>query len=260
MERQPLASGEVEIDVRATGLNFRDVLNTLDMYPGDAGMLGHECSGIVSAVASNVTHVRPGDPILALANASFADYTKTQAEFVVRKPVEMSFEQAATIPIAFLTADYALNTLGQLQTGERVLIHAAAGGVGLAAVQLAMLAGAEIFATAGSPEKRALLHSMGVQHVMDSRSLAFRDEILQETNGAGVHLVLNSLADEFIPASFEALGARALPRNRKARHLVPSTGRSPGQKYRISHYLPGRSDRERSAVDWQPVTAVDRPI
>src|SRR5690606_35736024 len=121
------------------------------------------------------------------------------------KPAQISFEQAATIPITFLTAAYALETLGHMQSGERVLIHAGAGGVGLAAIQLAKLAGAEIFATAGSPEKRDMLTALGVQHVLDSRTLDFADAILKETGGEGLHLVLNSLADEFIPKSLAVL-------------------------------------------------------
>jgi myxalamid-type polyketide synthase MxaB len=212
MQRSPLAAGAVEIAVRATGLNFRDVLNTLGMYPGDAGALGHECSGVVTAVGADVTHLYPGDRVLALASDCFATYAVARQEFVVRKPADMSFEQAATIPIAFLTADYALNSLGRMRPGERVLIHAAAGGVGLAAVQLAQLAGAEIYATAGSPAKREMLTELGVQHVLDSRSLDFADEILRLTQGEGVQLVLNSLADAFIPKSLDvlALGGRFL--------------------------------------------------
>lgn len=205
MQRRPLQPGEVEIAVRATGLNFRDVLNTLGMYPGDAGGLGHECSGVVSAVGEGVTGMSVGEPVLALAADCFATYAVARAEFVMPKPAQISFEQAATIPITFLTAAYALETLGHMQPGERVLIHAGAGGVGLAAIQLAKLAGAEIYATAGSPEKRAMLSALGVQHVMDSRTLEFADTILKQTGGEGVHLVLNSLADEFIPKSLGVL-------------------------------------------------------
>jgi NADPH:quinone reductase-like Zn-dependent oxidoreductase/acyl carrier protein len=117
----------------------------------------------------------------------------------------MGMEDAATIPIVFLTAHYALNHLGRMQAGERVLIHAAAGGVGMAALQLAQRAGAEVFATAGSPEKRALLESLGVRHVMDSRSLDFAGEVLRRTGGEGVDLVLNSLAGEAIPKSLSVL-------------------------------------------------------
>jgi NADPH:quinone reductase-like Zn-dependent oxidoreductase/acyl carrier protein len=131
---------------------------------------------------------------MAVAFQSLGTHAVTPACLVQPKPANLSFEQAATIPIAFLTAYYALNTLGRIRRGERVLIHAAAGGVGLAAVQLAQLAGAEIFATAGSDEKRAMLHTLGVQHVMDSRSLDFAKEIITQTGGQGVDLALNSLA------------------------------------------------------------------
>src|SRR6185369_15044825 len=114
---------------------------------------------------------------------------------------------AATIPIPFLTAEYALNRLARMKAGDRVLIHAATGGVGLAALQIAQRAGAEIFATAGSPEKRQYLQSLGVEHVMNSRTLDFADEIRTRTNGEGIDIVLNSLAGEFIPRSLSTLRA-----------------------------------------------------
>jgi len=117
----------------------------------------------------------------------------------------MSFEDAAGIPMAFLTAYYALHTLARMKAGDRVLIHAAAGGVGLAAVRLAQAAGAEIYASAGNPEKREFLRTLGVRHVMDSRSLEFADEVSTQTGGHGVDIVLNSLAGEFIPKSLSLL-------------------------------------------------------
>jgi NAD(P)-dependent dehydrogenase (short-subunit alcohol dehydrogenase family)/acyl carrier protein len=117
----------------------------------------------------------------------------------------MSFEEAATIPVAFLTAEYALRLIGRLRRGERVLIHGAAGGVGLAAIQIVKRLGGEIFATAGSPEKRDYLRSLGVPHVMDSRTLAFADQVLEITRGEGVDLVLNCLAREAIPRSLGVL-------------------------------------------------------
>jgi NADPH:quinone reductase-like Zn-dependent oxidoreductase len=123
------------------------------------------------------------------------------------KPERLSFEEAATVPIAFFTAHYALSHLGRLAEGERVLIHAAAGGVGQAAVRIAQRVGAEIFATAGSPEKRAFLSSLGIEHVMDSSSLDFADEVMDLTGGDGVDVVLNSLAGEFIPKSLSTLGS-----------------------------------------------------
>lgn len=203
--RQRPGPGQIEIRVQATGLNFKDVMNTLGMYPGDPGPLGGECAGTVVTVGPEVTGIQPGDPVIALAGGSFSTYAIADAALVVPKPSRLSFEEAATIAIPFITAYYTLIHLGGLSAGERVLIHAAAGGVGIAAVQLAQRAGAEIFATAGSPEKRAFLQEMGVQHVMDSRSLDFADEIMQITGGRGVDMVLNSLAGDFIPKSLSVL-------------------------------------------------------
>ncbi len=199
--------GQVEIQVRATGLNFRDVLNVLDLYPGDPGPLGGECAGEVIAVGEGVEHVKPGDHVVALAPASFSSHALTLGEFVAPKPAALSFEEAATIPIAFLSAYYALCRLGRMKAGDRVLIHAASGGVGLAAIQLARQAGAEIFATAGNPRKREYLQSLGIQHVMDSRSLDFAEQIQQATAGEGVDLVLNSLTGETIGSSLSVLRA-----------------------------------------------------
>jgi acyl transferase domain-containing protein/acyl-CoA synthetase (AMP-forming)/AMP-acid ligase II/acyl carrier protein len=199
--------GEVEIRVMDAGLNFRDVMNAAGVYPGGPIPFGAECAGKISSVGAGVTDFKVGDEVLAVANASFGSYTTADARAVVPKPPAFSFGQAATIPIAFLTAYYSLNYLARLSRGERVLIHAAAGGVGLAAVQLAKHAGAEIFATAGSPEKRAYLKSMRVPHIMDSRSLNFADEIMKKTGGKGVDVVLNSLPGEYITRSLSTLGA-----------------------------------------------------
>jgi NADPH:quinone reductase-like Zn-dependent oxidoreductase/acyl carrier protein len=199
---------EVLIEVWASGLNFRDVLKTLGMYPGLDGKaitLGDECAGTIVAIGSNVTDVQIGDAVVAVATHSFGTHVIANAQLVAPKPARMSFEEAATIPIAFLTAAYALEYLGRISSGERVLIHAAAGGVGLAAVQLAQAAGAEIFATAGNDTKRSFLRSLGVQHVLDSRSLAFADQVFAETNGEGVDVVLNSLSGDFIPNSMAIL-------------------------------------------------------
>ncbi len=206
--RRPPGPGEVEIAVEAAGLNFMNVmsaLGTLPGYPAGVGPLGLECAGRVTTVGPGVTYLRAGDPVLAVAPDCLASHAVADARLVRRRPAGLSPEEAATLPVVFLTAHYALHHLGRLRRGDRVLIHAAAGGVGLAAVQLAHHAGAEVFATAGSPEKRSLLETMGVRHVMDSRSLAFRDEVLERTGGEGVDVVLNSLAGEFIPASLGLL-------------------------------------------------------
>jgi NADPH:quinone reductase-like Zn-dependent oxidoreductase/acyl carrier protein len=205
-ERTAPSRGQVAIEVEAIGLNFRDVLNALGMYPGDAGMLGSEFAGRVVAVGPNVDAPLVGDRVMGVGAGTFATSVVTAAALVVPVPPGMTSEAAATIPIAFLTAYCALRDLAGLQRGERVLIHAAAGGVGLAAVALARQAGAEVFATAGSPEKRALLGSLGVTHVLDSRSLDFTEAVLEATGGRGVDVVLNSLTGDFIPASLRALG------------------------------------------------------
>jgi len=197
--------GQVEIRVKATGLNFRDVLNVLDLYPGDPGPLGGECSGEVVAVGPGVDHVKIGDSVVALAAASFASYVITPAQFVGLKPEHLSFEEAATIPICFMTVHLALHRLGKVGVGERVLIHAATGGVGMAAIQMARHAGAEIFATAGSEQKREFLRSLGIVHVMDSRSLDFQQQIMQATQNEGVDLVINSLTGEAIGAGLSVL-------------------------------------------------------
>ncbi|NUO79359.1 SDR family NAD(P)-dependent oxidoreductase, partial [candidate division KSB1 bacterium] len=209
LQWQPLArrapqQGEVEIEVRATGLNFRDVLNALGMYPGDPGALGAECSGVIVAVGEGVHDYKIGDEVLALAGACFASYVTTRVEFVAHKPRTCDFAQAATIPVTFLTTYYGLQHLAKLKRGERVLIHAAAGGVGSAAVQLAQRMGAEVFATA-SASKWEFLKSLGVQHVMNSRTLDFADAVMAVTNNEGVHVVLNSLAGDFIPKSIGVL-------------------------------------------------------
>ncbi len=204
-ERRAPGTGEIEIRIRATGLNFRDVLNALGLYPGEAGALGHECAGVVSAVGPDVAGFVVGDRVMAIAPDCFATYTVTPALLAVPIPSGLGWAEAATVPIAFLTAWYGLRSLADLQPGERVLIHAAAGGVGLAAVQIAQRIGAEVYATVGSPAKRAHLEAMGVRHIFNSRTLDFADEVLQRTDGAGVDVVLNSLTGDFIPRSLDVL-------------------------------------------------------
>ena len=205
------APDEVAIRVMAAGLNLRDVLVALGMAfaagRDDVGqeVLGWECAGIVEACGENVNHVRPGDEVVAIAGGALGSRVIAQAGHVVRKPPLVRFEEAATLPVAFVTAEYALSELARIASGERVLVHSASGGVGLAALQVARRAGAEVFATAGTPEKRAYLESLGVRAVMDSRSLAFADEVLRRTGGEGVDVVLNSLPGEAIAKGLSIL-------------------------------------------------------
>ncbi|NIM40831.1 MAG: SDR family NAD(P)-dependent oxidoreductase [Hydrogenophaga sp.] len=204
-ERRPPGPGQVEIRVRASGLNFRDVLSALGMYPGEIKHLGSDCAGEVVALGEGVTQFQIGDRVVAMADGSFASHATTRWEFVAPLPAGVSFEQGAAIPTAYLTADVTLNLIAGMRAGQRVLIHSGAGGVGMAAIALARRAGAEIFATAGSPEKREVLRRLGVHHVLDSRSASFADEIARITGGKGVDIVLNSLAGELMDRSFESL-------------------------------------------------------
>jgi acyl transferase domain-containing protein/NADPH:quinone reductase-like Zn-dependent oxidoreductase/acyl carrier protein/NADP-dependent 3-hydroxy acid dehydrogenase YdfG len=205
VERAVPGPYEVEIQVQATGLNFRDVLCTLGMYPGKIGALGAECAGLVTRTGDGVQGIEPGDRVMAVARGGFNTYVTVRADHVTHLPAAVSLAEAASIPVVFLTTFYGLHHLARMKAGDRVLIHAAAGGVGLAAVQLAQRAGAEIFATAGSPEKRSHLQTLGLTHVFDSRSLDFANEIMERTGGHGVDIVLNSLAGEFIEKSVSVL-------------------------------------------------------
>lgn len=201
-ETDTLGEGELEIEVRATGLNFRDVMYAMGLLPDEAvedgfcgPTLGMELSGVVARTGPGV-ELAPGDEVIAIAPASFANRVRTKAFAVARKPPAWSFAAAATVPTAFFTAYYSLVELARLQPGERVLIHGAAGGVGIAAIQIARHLGAEVLATAGTPEKRDIVRLLGADQVVDSRSVSFDDEILRATGNAGVDVVLNSLAGE----------------------------------------------------------------
>jgi len=203
--RRALEFGEVEVAIQATGLNFKDVLQVLGMASEDDAWFGGECAGRVARVGPGVSHLRPGDDVMAVGRGCLASFVTLPADLVQRRPPEMSPEEAAAFPIAFLTAEFCLSHIGALRTGQRVLIHAGTGGVGMAAIQLAQLAGAKVFATAGSEWKRALLRSIGVPHVLNSRDTSFAQQVMTRTGGQGVDLVLNSLTGELAEASFGIL-------------------------------------------------------
>lgn len=201
-------SGEVEIEVLAAGLNFKDVLRALGMMPVEPGVpvrFGLECAGKIVRVGDGVAGFEVGDEVMTFGSNCFSRYITSSSSLIVPKPKSISLEEAATIPVAFMTAYYGLVELARLRAKERVLIHAATGGVGMAAVQVAKWAGAEIFATAGNPEKREFLRGLGVEYIMDSRSLDFAEEVMQYTNSKGVDVILNSLAGEFITKNFEVM-------------------------------------------------------
>ncbi|NEP27406.1 SDR family NAD(P)-dependent oxidoreductase, partial [Moorena sp. SIO3I6] len=202
--RRSPGAGEVEIRVKATGLNFRDVLIALDIYPGEP-VMGAECAGEVVAVGPQVRDFQVGDLVIALAPDCFSQYVTVDATYIVIKPKHLSFEEAASIPSNFLTAYYTLHHLAKIKAGDRVLIHAAAGGTGMAAVKMAQQAGAEVLATA-SPRKWEALRNLGVKHIMNSRTLEFADQVMEITQGQGVDIVLNSLTSgEFISKSMSVV-------------------------------------------------------
>jgi phthiocerol/phenolphthiocerol synthesis type-I polyketide synthase C len=201
-------SDEVEIRVHAAGLNFIDAMRALGVYPGQVDgpvRVGIECAGVITAVGDDVNDLEVGDAVLALAMDGVGSFVTTPACLVAAKPAQLSFEAAAALPIAYLTAYYSLHEQARLRRGEHVLIHSGAGGVGLAAVQVARWLGATVYATAGTAEKREHLHALGVEHVFDSRSLEFADEVLAATGGKGVDVVLNSLTGEAIAKGLAVL-------------------------------------------------------
>lgn len=197
--------------IKAVGLNFRDVMAVTGLLPKEAEAedafknLGLEYSGIVKAVGANVTHIKPGDRVMGFSRRCLQRFMCMPAAMVVPLPDNLPLDGASTIPSAFVTAHYALNHVGRLRKGERILIHVATGGVGLAAIQLAKRVGAEIFATAGSEAKRQYLRDLGIQHVMNSRTLDFAEEVMAITNGQGVDVILNSLPSHFIDKGFDII-------------------------------------------------------
>ncbi|TXI61414.1 type I polyketide synthase [Mycolicibacterium mageritense] len=199
----PPDEGYVQVRVEAAGLNFRDVLNVLGLYPGDPGPIGGDFAGVVTQLGEGVTGVEVGQRVYGSMQGAFASRFNVPAQFLAPIPDGVSAVEAATIPAAALTVRLSFDW-AQLKPGDKVLIHAASGGVGLAAVQMAQQCGAEVFATA-STFKRATLRKLGVKYVYDSRTTDFADQILADTDGQGVDVVLNSLTSEgFIEATLKA--------------------------------------------------------
>ncbi|MFF7638681.1 polyketide synthase dehydratase domain-containing protein, partial [Kitasatospora sp. NPDC008050] len=197
---EPLAPGQVRISVRAAGLNFRDVIVALGVVEGQNG-IGGEASGVVLEVGEGVTNVAVGDRVLGLCPTSFGPMAVTDHRWLTRMPDDWTFEQGAALPVTYLTAYYGLVDLGTLQAGESVLIHAAAGGVGTAAVQLARHLGAEVYGTA-SPGKWEAVRANGVdpERIANSRTVEFEEQFLAATGGRGMDVVLDCLAGEFVDA------------------------------------------------------------
>ncbi|KAL0256846.1 Type I Iterative PKS [Diplodia seriata] len=213
----PLAADEVEIQIHATGVNFKDVVIAMGQLanPSPSASLGIECAGVISRVGANVSSLSVGDRVCAMPDGAYGTYTRCRASSASRIPPSMPWETAASLPIVFCTAYHALVDLARLQRGEKVLIHAAAGGVGQACVQLASMLGAEIYASVGSAEKKAFLtatYGVPASRIFYSRdAVGFAAAVRAATVDAdtnekgGVDVVVNSLAGEFLRESWACL-------------------------------------------------------
>ncbi|HXC24193.1 MAG TPA: SDR family NAD(P)-dependent oxidoreductase [Solirubrobacteraceae bacterium] len=254
---RPLAGAELRVRVRAAGLNFRDVLVALGMYPGEAS-IGGEAAGVVVEVGPDVRHLARGDRVMGMMDGAMGTVAIADSQLVTRIPQGWSFTQAASVPLAFATAYYALVDLAKLGRGERLLVHAAAGGVGMAAVQIARHLGAEVFGTA-SPGKWDALRGLGLpdSHIASSRTLGFKDEFLDVTDGGGMDVVLNSLAGEFVDTSLGLLGdgGRFVEMGKTdIRNSEELAGGHPGVAYRAFDLMEAGFDRLHEIleelVDW----------
>nr|WP_128382154.1 type I polyketide synthase [Streptomyces cavernae] len=242
----PLAPGRVRLGIRAAGLNFKDVVVALDMVPGLSG-LGGEVAGVVLETGPGVHGFTVGDRVFGLSTETLGPVGVTDERLLARIPEGMSFAEAAAVPITFLTAYYGLVDLADAQPGEKLLLHAAAGGVGNAALQLARHLGLEVYATA-SPAKHAFLRDLGIpdDHLANSRTLAFEDRFRTATGGAGVDIVLDCLNGEFVDA-----GLRLLPHGGRFLEMGKTDKRDPervaadhpGVAYRVYDLLEAGTDR-----------------
>ncbi|KAG5927127.1 Type I Iterative PKS, partial [Claviceps africana] len=206
-EDTPLAEDEIEISVEATGMNFKDVMISMGQLASP--YIGVECSGTVARVGSAVTSLAVGDRVCAMPLGAYRTFARCLATSAAKVPPDMSMEIAASVPVAYCTAYYGLVEIARLEAGERVLIHAAAGGVGQCAIQLAKMIGAEIFATVGSTDKKRLImdkYGIPEDHIFHSRTTSFGPAIRTMTGGRGVDVVLNSLAGELLRETWDCIG------------------------------------------------------
>lgn len=202
--------GQVSVSIKAIGINFRDVLNILGMYPGDPGDPGGDFSGILTGGTIKDgarTVAEPGDPVFGLAQGCLGSHVMTSSKLVAPITTSLTYEEAATLPTVFVTVDVALGCLSSIKHGSRVLVHAAAGGVGLAAMQMASEANATVIATAGSPFKRSVLRNLGIDIVLGSRDLQFAEELFAACHGEeGIDVLLNTLTSPgFVSSSLSVL-------------------------------------------------------
>ncbi|MGU9978868.1 SDR family NAD(P)-dependent oxidoreductase [Phreatobacter sp. HK31-P] len=192
----PPGPGQVQVQMRASGLNYKDFARQVGLLEAGSDSPGLEGAGVVVAVGPGVDRLAPGDNFVGLIDGSLSNPINADARLLVRMPANLSFEDAAGLPVVFLTAYQALKRQARIAPGEAVLVHTAAGGLGLAEIQVARALGARVFATAGNAEKRDYLHALGIDYVGDSRTTHFADEILAATGGRGVDVILNTLSAE----------------------------------------------------------------
>lgn len=248
----PLGSHQVRISLRAVGLNFRDVLSALDMIPANDWDLGCEGAGVVVEVGSEIEGIAPGDRVMGLMSGGISPLTIADHRMISKMPPQLSFAQGAGIPVAFLTAYYGLIDLAGIRRGESMLVHAAAGGVGLAAMQLAHHLGVAVFGTS-SPAKWPVLRAQGLDdsHIESSRTLDYSHRFLAATDGRGVDVVLNSLTRDHVEASL-----RLLPRGGRFLEMGKTDKRDPqtvaaahrGVSYRAYDLADAGPDRTRQML------------
>ena len=220
-DRVPPGPGQIEVSVTASSINFADVLVAFGRYPSFEGHLpqpGTDFAGVVTAVGPDVTDHKVGDHVGGMSpNGCWGTFVTCDANLAATLPEGLTDAQAAAVTTASVTAWYGLNDLARIRTGDKVLIHSATGGVGQAAIAICRAAGAEVYATAGSPERRQLLRDMGIEHVYDSRSIEFAEQIRQDTDGYGVDIVLNSVtgAAQLAGVKLLALGGRFIEIGKK---------------------------------------------
>ncbi|OJI96712.1 hypothetical protein ASPVEDRAFT_119070 [Aspergillus versicolor CBS 583.65] len=207
-EMEPLKDREVEVEVYATGLNFRDVLVAMGIVEGPANDFGHEAAGIIRRTGPNATHLTLGDRVMLLSNSAFASTRVVAEDLCVKIPSGLSFEDAATMPCVYATSIYSIFNVGNLKKGESILIHSACGGVGLATIQLAQMVGADVYTTVGNEEKvKYLMETFGLprNRIFNSRSESFVQDVMRETDNRGVDLALNSLSGELLHATWRCI-------------------------------------------------------
>ena len=205
---EQLADDEIEIAVKSAGLNFKDVILALGQLSGDH--LGQECSGIVTNVGCNVRTIKEGDRVCAVSGSTIATLTRCRADCAVVIPDSMTYPQGASIPIIYCTAQYCLAHVARLRPNETILIHAAAGGVGQAAIMLAQAVKANVLATVGSSEKKDLLmrnYNIPEECIFYSRDTSFARGVMEVTSGRGVDVALNSLAGEQLSATWQCMAS-----------------------------------------------------